>query len=104
MMVVAVSAPSAAPVLEPAAVGGGYAASGVAVASAFDHAHEWIHDEGMIGLFHCADSSCDGHAVCPGCLHSIDVVLAAPAAGLVIYWCVVHVRGGCCRGRGRATR
>ena len=73
------------------AAGGGHSADGVPVALAFAHAHEWIHDEGMIGLFHCADPSCDGHAVCPGCLHqSLMWRLHAPAAGLVVYWCVLH--------------
>ncbi len=63
---------------------------GVPVALAFAHGHEWIQDAGLIGLFQCADPSCDGHAVCPGCLHRLDVALHAPAAGLVVYWCVLH--------------
>ena len=104
MMVVPVSASSAVVVCELSAVGAGRGADGVAVVSAFDHAHEWIHDEGMIGLFHCADPSCDGHAVCPGCLNSIDVALHAPAAGLVVYWCVLHVCGGRRAGRWRVAR
>jgi hypothetical protein len=102
-MVVSVSATSRVAVLEPAAAGGSRGADGVAVALA-EHGHEWIHDEGMIGLFHCADPSCDGHAVCPGCLNSLDVALAAPAAGLVVYWCVLHVRGGRRSGRRRVAQ
>ncbi len=90
MMAVRLDGETLAPVAAPAAAGSGSAVAGVAVASAFAHGHEWIHDAGMIGLFHCADSTCDGHAVCPGCLHSIDVALHAPAAGLAVYWCVLH--------------
>jgi len=82
--------PPFAAAMDETAAGGGRVADGVAVAVAFEHGHEWIHDSGMIGLFHCADLSCDGHAVCPGCLGSIDVALNAPAAGLVVYWCVLH--------------
>jgi hypothetical protein len=88
MMVVRLDAQVLAPV--PAAAGSGRAADGVPVALAFEHAHEWIQDEGLIGLFHCADPTCDEHAVCPGCLHHPVMVLAASAAGFVVYWCVLH--------------
>ena len=87
-MAVRLDAPVLAPVL--AASGSGRASDGVPIALAFDHAHEWIQDEGLIGLFHCADPSCDSHAVCPGCLHGLDVALHASAVGLVVYWCVLH--------------
>ena len=96
MMAVRLSVETMASVVAPAAAGGGgRSAAGAVVGLAFaEHGHEWIHDEGMIGLFHCADVSCDEHAVCPGCLNSIDVALHASAAGLVVYWCVLHVAGG----------
>ncbi|MHB8600167.1 MAG: hypothetical protein ACYDER_25575 [Ktedonobacteraceae bacterium] len=95
MMAVRLAAETMAPVVAPASYGGGRSADGVVVGLAFaEHGHEWVRDAGMIGLFHCADLSCDGHAVCPGCLNSIDVALHAPAAGLVVYWCVLHVAGG----------
>ena len=87
-MAVRLDAPNLAAV--PSASGSGRAVDGVPVALAFAHGHEWIQDVGMIGLFNCADPSCDGHAVCPGCLNSLTVALHAPAAGLMVYWCVLH--------------
>ena len=90
MMAVRLAAEPAAPVVVSASAGGSRVGDGVPVASAFAHGHEWIQDEGLIGLFHCADPSCDEHAVCPGCLSSLVVALHAPAAGLVVYWCVLH--------------
>lgn len=85
----------------PLASGSGRASDGLPVALAFDHAHEWIQDEGLIGLFHCADPTCDEHAVCPGCLGCRALALAASAAGFVVYWCVLHcephVRKGAAR-------
>jgi hypothetical protein len=81
---------TAAPSLTPAKAGDDSPPVHGGVTLAFDQAHEWIQDEGMIGLFYCADSSCNEHAVCPGCLHCLDVALHAPAAGLVVYWCVLH--------------
>ena len=88
MMIVCLDAVVSASV--PAAAGSGGAADGLPVALAFEHAHEWIQDGGLIGLFHCADPACDGHAVCPGCLPHPVVVLAASAAGFVVYRCVLH--------------
>jgi hypothetical protein len=87
-MAVRLDAPTLAPV--PLSSGSGRASDRVPVALAFAHGHEWIQDAGMIGLFHCADPCCDGHAVCPGCLNSLDVALHASAAGLAVYWCVLH--------------
>ncbi|HVB20718.1 MAG TPA: hypothetical protein VNG51_02075 [Ktedonobacteraceae bacterium] len=81
-----------APVLAfaPSAGGSGRATDSVLVALAFPHRHEWIQDGGLIGLFECADSTCDAHAVCPGCLGRPEFALVAPAAGFVVYWCVLH--------------
>ena len=79
MMVVCLDTPVLVSV--PSASGSGCASHGVLVASAFAHGHEWIQDEGLIGLFHCADPTCEGHAVCPGCLHSLDVALHALGCG-----------------------
>jgi hypothetical protein len=90
MMAVRLDIEKAAPVVASASAGGHVPVDGVPVALAFAHTHEWIQDEGMIGLFLCADPSCDEHAVCPGCLQCPDIVLAVPAAGLVVYWCVLH--------------
>ncbi len=81
---------TAAPSLTPVTTGDGSPPVNGVVMLAFNHAHEWIQDEGLIGLFHCADPSCDAHAVCPGCLGCRDVALSASAAGLVVYWCVLH--------------
>jgi hypothetical protein len=89
-MAVLLDTEKAALVAAPASAGGDHAAQSVPVALAFAHGHEWIQDEGLIGLFQCADPSCDRHAVCPGCLHCPGIVLAAPAAGLLVYWCVLH--------------
>ncbi|HVB21873.1 MAG TPA: hypothetical protein VNG51_08015 [Ktedonobacteraceae bacterium] len=90
-MTVRLAPETVVPVVVSASAGGSRAPiDGVPVALAFAHGHEWIHDAGMIGLFHCADPSCDRHAVCPGCLHCPGIVLAASAAGLVVYWCVLH--------------
>ncbi len=98
MMVVCLDAPAQTPV--PAAAGAGCVSDGLPVALAYAHGHEWIQDEGLIGLFHCADPTCEEHAVCPGCLHCLAVALHAPAAGLVVYWCVLH----CEPHKRRATR
>ena len=75
----------------PVAGAGGRARGGsVTVLVERDHQHEWVWDTETVGLFFCADRGCDAHAVCPGCLHSIDVALRAPASGLFVYWCVRH--------------
>ena len=87
-MAVRLDAPVTAPV--PAAAGSGRSADGVPVALAFEHAHEWIQDAGMIGLFHCADPACEKHAVCPGCVPHPAMALAASAAGFVVFRCVLH--------------
>ena len=75
----------------PAAARGGRAGGSSAVVQVGnDHRHEWVWDSETVGLFFCADRGCDAHAVCPGCLHIIDVALRAPAAGLFVYWGIRH--------------
>jgi hypothetical protein len=88
-MAVALFADAVPPVAAPAG-SGCPPVNGVPVALAFAHGHEWIQDEGLIGLFHCADPTCDEHAVCPGCLGRRDITRSASVAGFVVYWCVVH--------------
>ena len=97
-MAVRLDAVVSAPV--PAAAGSGRAADGMPVALAFEHSHEWIQDAGMIGLFQCADPSCEKHAVCPGCVPQPMIALAASAAGFVVFRCVLHCDSR--RGKGAA--
>ena len=89
-MTVTVFPETVAPVVAPASAGGHVPIDGVPVALAFEHAHEWIPDAGLIGLFQCAAPSCEKHAVCPGCVPHPAMTLAASAAGFVVFWCVLH--------------
>ena len=57
-----------------------------------DHQHQWVRLPDTVGLFACTHPACLWVAVCPGCLHSLDVALRARAgiAGLALFWCPVH--------------
>jgi Zn ribbon nucleic-acid-binding protein len=52
--------------------------------------HAWRRRQGTVGLFRCA--TCAASAVCPACLHSIDVALWVKqgVSGLLLYWCPLH--------------
>ncbi|HEU5379905.1 MAG TPA: hypothetical protein VFV38_31165 [Ktedonobacteraceae bacterium] len=54
------------------------------------HEHTWLRRQGTVGLFRCAH--CVASAVCPACLHSIDVALWVDqgVTGLALYWCPLH--------------
>ncbi len=54
------------------------------------HEHTWLRRQGTVGLFRCRD--CVASAVCPACLHSIDVALWVDqgVSGLLLYWCPLH--------------
>ncbi|HEU5380505.1 MAG TPA: hypothetical protein VFV38_34205 [Ktedonobacteraceae bacterium] len=56
------------------------------------HEHTWLRRQGTVGLFRC--SNCVASAVCPACLHSIDVALWVDqgVTGLLLYWCPLHQR------------
>ena len=91
MMAVYLDTETLAPMTVPASSGDGRSTAGrVAVGLAFEHSHEWIQDARMIGLFQCADPSCEKHAVCPGCVPHPAMALAASAVGFVVFRCVLH--------------
>jgi hypothetical protein len=65
---------------------GGWCAPGA------EHVHRWVRLPGTVGLFVCRDEACLWAAVCPGCLGSLDVALAAQVGidGMGLFWCAFH--------------